>query len=161
MKIKINLLNSESVKEAIFKIDKYKKSLPEKANRIVTELAKMGAQIVEYSYSENIYEDYEVSCIVNGNSAMIIAEGDDVVFLEFGAGVLTNDYTEGMETEGLPPIYPGSYSETEGLKMFSRYGYWFHAGKKYTGLVPMRGFYFASKEIKEQAVEVAKKVFKR
>lgn len=135
--------------------------MSDKANRIVSELAKRGAQIVEYSYSANVYEDYEVSCVVNGNSAMIIAEGDDVVFLEFGAGVNTEDYTGEMETEGLPPIYPGSYSETEGLKMFSRYGYWFHEGKKYTGLQPMRGFYFASKDIKEQAVDVAIRVFRR
>lgn len=161
MKIRVNIYNPESIDNAIQKIDAYKKSLQAKANEIASKLAVLGAQIVEYAYMDD-ESDYEISCIVNGNSSMIIAEGFDVLFLEFGTGVYTEDHTAEMETEGLPPIYAGSYSQTEGKGHFTpQHPYWYYDHKRYEGSIPMRGFYMASKEMKDEAVEIAKKVFKK
>lgn len=162
MKIKITL-DKDSIDTAIAQVKAYKKSLNAKVERIVEELANMGARIVESQYAIPMDDsDYDVSCIVNGNNAMIIAEGDGVIFLEFGTGVDVTDKTQefGMETEGLPPIYPGSWSETEGSGVFAKHGHWHYKGVDYTGTMATMGFYFASKEIREKAVNVAKKVFR-
>jgi len=161
LKIKINALDPESIDNAIREIERYKNSLQSKVEEILSQLAVMGMEVVDYAYGGND-EEYEISCIVNGNNAMIIAEGSEVVFLEFGTGVYTEDHTYEMETEGLPPIFAGSYSQTEGTGQFrAGHEYWYYNHKRYVGSIPMRGFYMASKEIREQAVQVAIKVFKK
>ena len=161
MKIKINVLDRDSIDNAISRIKAYSKTLQDKANEIASQLVIMGAQVVDYAYGGND-EDYEITCITEGNRSMIIAEGAEVLFLEFGTGVYTEDHTYDMETEGLPPIFAGSYSQTEGMGHF-RVGheYWYYDRKKYVGSIPMRGFYMASKEMREQAVQIAIKVFKK
>lgn len=161
MKLKINVFDEKSVEDAIAKINDYSKTLQGKADEIVARLTEIGRQVVDYQYSLS-HEEYEVSCIVKGNSSMIIAEGDNVMFLEFGTGVYTDDHTEEMEAEGLPPIFAGSYSQSEGMGHFRPdHQYWYYEGVKYQGTLPLQGFYFASKEIREQAVEIAIKVFKK
>lgn len=160
--IKVNLFDTESIDRAISKIKQYQAALDKKVNEIVEKLAQLGAEVVEFQYYSTHEDYYEVSCIVNGNSSMIIAEGENVMFLEFGTGVYTEDHTEEMETKGLPVIFPGSWSNTEGMGQFRPdHQYWFHKHVMYQGTLPSRGFYFASKEIKEQAVGIAKKVFKK
>lgn len=170
MRIRINPLDPDSIDRAIIKLNEYKLSLQQKTEEIVRRLTVLGGQVVEYYYSAAESNpdfdgvDYEVTCIVNGNSSMIIAEGLDVVFLEFGAGVGVRDDTlaAGMETKGLPPIFPGSYSQLEGSGHFRPgHEYWYYNRHRYESLPAYQGFYFASKEIKEQAVEIAKKVFKK
>ena len=163
MRIRINILDRDSIDNAIKRVKDYQKSLDSKVNEIVSKLAVLGMQVVEYQYnSSEDYAVYEVSCITNGDSSMIIAEGENVMFLEFGTGVYTEDHTDEMETKGLPVIFPGSWSNTEGMGQFRPdHQYWFHKHVMYQGTLPSRGFYFASKEIKEQAVDIAKKVFKK
>lgn len=160
MKIRVNVLDPSSIDEAIAELKKYSKNLQEKATEIVTELGLRGREIVDTQYSMvEEYEIYNVDCIVNGTSAMIIAEGDSVVFLEFGTGVDVEDNSSEMETAGLPIIASGSWSATEGRGTFVRHGHWHYNGVDYTGTMPTHGFHFASKEIKEKAVEVAKRIF--
>ena len=163
MKIKINPYSKESVENAITQIKTYRDTIEPKVNEILSQLTALGGQIVEYQYySPNAEYDTEVSCIVNGNSSMIIAEGLNVMFLEFGTGIYTEDNSEEMESEGLPPIFAGSYSQSEGTGQFRPdHQYWYYNRVKYAGTLPTHGFYFASKEIKKQAVEIAKKVFKK
>lgn len=164
MRIRVNLLSEDSVREAIKQIRYYRKEVQRRANEVVSVLARMGTEIVDTQFSiVNEHDPPEVYCLVNGNSAMIIAEGDNVVFLEFGTGVDVTDKTQelGMETEGLPPIYAGSWSETMGRGTFARYGWWHYKGQLYTGTMATQGFYFASKEIREKAVEEAKRIFRK
>lgn len=163
MRIRVNLLSEDSVKEALKQIKDYTKEVERRANEVISYLVEKGSRIVDAQYSL-VDEDkpYEVYCLVNGNSAMIIAEGENVVFLEFGTGVDVRDYTSGeMETEGLPPIYSSSWSQLEGTGTFYRHGHWHYNGKDYTGTMATQGFYFASKEIREHAVEEAKRIFRK
>ena len=161
MRIKVNVFDPQSIENAIKGLNFYSKTLELKASEVLGLLAERGKEIVDYSYSLSD-EDCEVSCIVNGNSSMIIAEGQNVMFLEFGTGVYTDDFSDEMETKGLPPIFAGSYSQTEGRGHFRPdHQYWYYNRVMYQGTLPTRGFYFASKDIKEQAVEIAKKVFKK
>lgn len=162
MKIKVNISDAQSIANAVSQIKNYEKSLDAKAQSVLTELAKKATKTVSMYFAWGEGDDYDVSCVVNGNNAMIIAEGSDVVFLEFGAGTETEDHTAGMESEGLPPIYPGSYSQLEGRGFFREdHQFWYYDHKKYTKLTPTRGFFYASQEIKDEAVKVAIKVFKK
>lgn len=155
------MLEPKSVQDALSRIKDYTASLQRKANEVCARLSVIGKQVVDYQYSLS-HEEYEVSCVSNGNSSMIIAEGNNVLFLEFGTGVYTDDFTEDMETKGLPPIFAGSYSQSEGMGHFRPdHQYWYYDGVKYQGTLPMQGFYFASKEIRERAVEEAKRVFRK
>jgi len=161
LNIKVDVFDPQSIIEAKKKIIFYSRIFNAKVEKIVEELTKLGTEIVDYQYNLS-HEEYDVSCIVNGNSSMIIAEGQNVMFLEFGTGVYTEDTTDEMETEGLPPIFAGSYSQTEGRGHFRPdHQYWYYNRVKYQGTLPTRGFYFASREIKEQAVDIAVKVFKK
>lgn len=162
MRIKINPYDIDSVNKAIQQVKDYQKSFDKKIDEILNELVNLGARRVETQFAlVTEYEPYDISCEVVGNNAMIIAEGENVIFLEFGTGVEVVDTTDEMETEGLPPIYKGSWSETEGTGMFARNGYWYYNGHKYQGTMATQGFYLASKDIKEQAVKIARRVFKR
>ena len=163
MKIKINPYDPNSVQNAIDKVNNYKNGLKGKIQTIIEKLSVLGVKIVDAQYSTGSENDlYEVYCIVNGNESMIIAEGDGVMFLEFGAGMWTTDYTYETESEGLPSIEPGSYSQTEG-RGFYRPGheFWYFEHHKYRAIEPTLGFYFAKREIMDQAVEIAKRVFKK
>lgn len=163
MNIKVNISDPASVTNAVNKIAIYQSKIESKITEVLSRLVQMGAKIVDFQYSTSIDDyDYEVSCIVNGDNAMIIAEGSDVMFLEFGAGVWTIDTTAENESSGLPPIEEGSYSQTEGMGQFRpNHRYWYYEGKRYIGIRGTHGFYFASDEIKEQAVNEAIKVFKK
>ena len=163
-KIKVNLFDIESINNAINQIKLYQISLDKKIEEVLSRLSTLGVEVIEYQYGLSHEDYYEVDCIVNGNSSMIIAEGENVMFLEFGTGIYTDDYTEEgeVESQGLPVIFPGSWSNTEGMGQFRPdHQYWYHKHVMYQGTLPTRGFYFASKEIKAQAVDIAKKVFKK
>lgn len=158
MKIKCNIYDPDSISEAIAKINAYKDKVNKKASIIVDRLSKLGEKVVDEHFIDS-GETYNLSCKVNGNSSMIIATGENVIFLEFGTGNYTEDHTDEMETSGLPPIFGGSWSATEGSGVYATRGRWYYKGVRYVGTDPMRGFYFASKEIKEKALETAIKVF--
>lgn len=160
MKIKLRL-TPESIDNAIAELKKYSINLQDKANEIARELAYLGRNVVDTHYAQS-HELYVLYVDVVENTAMVIAVGDNVVFLEFGTGVYADDHTEGMETEGLPPIYGGAWSQSEGMGHFRPdHQYWYYEGIKYQGTLPMQGFYFASKEIQNRAVEIARQVFKK
>lgn len=162
MKIKVNIYDPDSIKDAIDQVNSYSKWLETKIEEIISRLADLGEQIVDSHYSQS-GEAFITYCEKNRDSAMIIAVGDNVVFLEFGTGFDVQDKREdlGMETEGLPEIYGGSWSETEGRGTFARHGHWHYRNVDYTGTEARLGFYFASKAIRDKAVEIAKEVFNR
>lgn len=160
MLVKIDILNPTSIQNAIDELNNYKNDLKRKATEICSRLAEIGREVVETEYSQGYDKDFKVTCYVNGNSSMIVAEGSEVVFLEFGAGVYTIDTTEGNETEGLPLIEEGSWSRTEGVGQFTpTHRYWYYHKQRFVGIHGTHGFYFASDEIKERAIEEARKVF--
>lgn len=160
MKIQINISDPDSIDKAIQKIKDYRESFKAKVNEIVSRLTELGAQVVDYQYSGLLDQEYEVTCIVKGNHSMIIAEGDSVMFLEFGTGVDTD--SEYGESEGFTIVEKGMWSQTWGKGQFvpNEHEHWYYRDVKYEGTKPTYGFMFASKEIKEQGVEIAKKVFR-
>ena len=78
---------------------------------------------------------------------LISANGEGVVFLEFGAGDTTDygdhgDWTAKMAANGIP-IVKGSYSSTIGSGEYARTGQWHFGGEVYRGVFPRRALYQA------------------
>ena len=164
MEINIDLNDFSSIGKAIKQLEDYRDSLDEKLKRVARELSEIGVPIVLVAYNNGTFEgnsDYDVRVENTENGCKLVAEGQDVCFLEFGAGTTTTSY-EGEGQEGLPPIYPGSWSREGGGAlggMFDLYGYWIWNGERYVNLEPTLGLYKASEEMQRRAVEITKKVF--
>lgn len=87
----------------------------------------------------------------------ISAEGEDVLFIEFGtgdrAGVLAPWYDQ------VPPeARPGSWSESH-ARMYSRYGFWVFGGQIYHYTEPHPAFYDAYQAMVEALPQIAQEVF--
>lgn len=162
MTINVDLFNTKSIDEAIKRLDDYNKKFVKACDKIEEELARLGAMIVDNNY-QMIADSgtYVVDWVQTKDGWMAIAQGDTVVFLEFGTGILTQDYPH-PKSEGLPRIAPGEWSQTEGSGQYivGVHEYWHYRGKKYTGSVATHGFYFAKKELKERGVQIALGIFK-
>ena len=87
----------------------------------------------------------------------ISAEGEDVLFIEFGtgdrAGVLSPLYDE------VPAdARPGSWSETH-AQQYSTQGFWYFGGKRYEFTEPHPAFYDAYQAMVEALPQIAQEVF--
>ena len=91
------------------------------------------------------------------------ADGDAVVFLEYGAGdqAGAGDF-EGQdlnfEEDSGVMIYPGSYSE-ENAQEYSSWGVWFFGGQVYHEIQPRRGMLHASQIVKVDLADTNSKAY--
>ena len=93
------------------------------------------------------------------NGYKISAEGEDVLFIEFGtgdrAGVLSPWYDE------VPAdARPGSWSETH-AQQYSTQGFWYFGGKRYEFTEPHPAFYDAYQAMVEALPQIAQEVFSK
>ena len=162
--IKVNLLKENSIDRAIAELQKYTERLTKRAEKIANDLTKIGAKIVDdrYKMSHEEYVVYYLTAKDRGKkTCLIVAEGENVMFLEFGTGIYTDDFSDEFDHDTLPPIFGGSWSQTEGMGHFRPdHQYWYYNRVKYQGTLPMMGFYFATKEMKEQAETIVREAFK-
>ena len=120
------------------------------------ELCELAVDVVERKYSVrsgsgNTDFHTEIEELPNGYRMSV--SGEDVGFLEFGAGVFTEP-DEFANQVGYS-IYPGSWSE-EHSKAFADRGFWLYRGIPYTGISPSHGMHEAYEEILNEFDERAK-----
>lgn len=105
---------------------------------------------------------------VHGNHAMvwtepsdhgykIVAEGEDVLFIEFGAGNAAGS-TAGLYDDVPSVVRPGSWSETH-AKQYVMYGNWWFGGVAYVEVVPTPAFYYAYEYMVQNLPQIAQEVF--
>ncbi len=125
-----------------------------------TELLEEGVKVVDYFYStaQGQSKPYTVSLDPIDKGVALVAKGEDVVFREFGAGTAAHNHFP--NAKDLPPIYPGSWSETEGYGEFATYGSWHHKGHKYTSIAPTLGMFHALDVIRHNIHNYAERVMK-
>lgn len=157
----VNLLNPQSLDDAIKRLREDAKRIKKAKMEIARRLAEIGVEVVKVNFASATSFDkiggYKVNEPVKTENGYIVeAVGDRVVFIEFGSGLGTQDYEH--EGEGLPPIYPGSYSQTEGAGMFipGEHEYWFYRRRLYRGTPSAHGFHQAKEQIIQQAREIAR-----
>lgn len=164
-------LSAKGMDTLIKEIKNYQKWLEQTVKVYVKELAKVGVEVASVKFGNAIYDgtnDVTVSVKEDGSAAIVRADGQAVLFIEFGTGV--------------------KYPDDHPLQMYERgtYGYglganeegWHYSGDpgsngervtqgKWTGRVHTFGnpanacMYGTVRELEEQMDDIAKRVFKR
>lgn len=150
--INISSLSAGDINKAIRELEAYRDSLESKTDELCRVLAEEGAMVAQDSYGSSV----AVDVVPSEHGSKINANGDAVVFMEFGAG----DATSASElAENLPfEVSKGSYSR-ENAKQYSRWGYWWFGGHVMTEVVPRRGLLNATRHIEDVYERRAREVF--
>lgn len=135
------------------------KRLSERGQKICLRLAEIGKSEAETHFTpEAGNSDVTLSVVPTAEGAELIAEGDDLYFMEFGAGTQAG---AGYDTGTIEPpveITPGSYSGSLGTGKFIKDGYWHYGGQRMDAITPQMGMYHAYKASEAQAQKVAEEV---
>ena len=154
-------LNTRSIDAAMKTLQAYKQSLDRKLDELCRRLAQLGAVSISLGYSRAVYsgkKDISVSVEPIENGYAILAEGESVLFVEFGAGVT---YGYGHPQAGELGMGPGTYPDGKG-HWNSPNGWWLpkEAGGGHTyGNPPSMTMYQTAKELQDAVLRVAKEVF--
>lgn len=155
--IEIDLFDPQSIDAAVKQLRKFAKERERKIDLYLMKLAQLGEVTAQRAYGgqvqvrahKNRYRQWEVR-----------ADGDQVIFLEFGAGVYTEDHALTIGSNLNIIIAPGGWSETEGEGTWGR---WVADGKpldKYPyNQRPRAGMYEAYKAIVANQDRIAEEVF--
>lgn len=162
------------INKVIGKLRAYQKSLEDKQKRLLKELADVGIDVADVQFKEAQY-DGENDTIVNGapewmgdNKLFITATGQSITFIEFGTGV---HYVEQHPNAAALGFIRGEFGKGKGSR-----DTWAYYGSEGTngqvikesskgnvvlthGNPPARAMYNASKEMRNQVVDIARTVF--
>ena len=147
--ISISVTRTGDALERVQKLLNVKASVAEIAKR----LCEVGEPIIRATHGNHA----RVWTEPTENGYKISAEGEDVLFIEFGtgdrAGVLSPLYDE------VPAdARPGSWSETH-AQQYSTQGFWYFGGKRYEFTEPHPAFYDAYQAMVEALPQIAQEVF--
>lgn len=149
-----------SVRAVQEELERYKESLEKKGMEICRRLAEIGMNVASIRYATGSIDgntDVDVSVEPIENGYKVTANGEDVFFLEFGAGVAAGF---NYDTSVIAPpvdITPGSWSKDH-ARQFTEKGHWYYGGRKYDMVTPRMGMYSAIKEVEQNIARVAKEV---
>lgn len=180
-KIKVNVLSLSSIEKSIKELKEYKDSLNDKCREVVKRLTEEALKIISLKIAEAaitvettssgtqietgqdfagdpsvIYEDTP-----KGNKATISVKGEDIIFIEFGAGVYyngpagTSPHPKG-ETFG---FVIGGYGKGMGVNKV--WGYYGDDGELHLthGVKATMPMYSAIMEVAQLAPAICKEVF--
>lgn len=163
MKIQIDVFDSKSIDDAIRQLEEYEKDLNRKAQMLCERLADMGAMYAEWNFSGVLYAsdsiDYQITVERTENDKYVIkANGQSVLFMEFGAGIKHGYGHPQADEFGMGPgTYPGKGHWDDPN------GWWFgekgHRTHTY-GNAPGMPMYNAAKDLRSEIQQVAQEVFK-
>ena len=160
----ISILNLDKV---LSSIERYQKDLENKVKTLMERLAILGAYRARVEFSNAMYagtNDVEVSVEETATGYKIIAQGQAVLFVEFGTGILNPEHPQSDEFG----FTHGTYGQGKGAneKGWVYLGEQGNAGQplregvyRTYGNPPAKAMYFASKDIKEELYRIAKEVF--
>lgn len=158
--MKVTITGIDDVLAKLKKVETVDKALKE----VCLELLQEAEQIVITKYGLRGSEgndDFTTDIRMEQNGGTLYISGEDVGFLEFGAGVFTepNEFTSEVDY----PVYPGSWSESHphsenpNARYFAKNGFWWWSNVRYTGLSPTRGAMTALEHIRNTVDEAVQK----
>lgn len=163
-------LNTKDINKAISELEKYKQEFQKKVDTYRRRIAEEIATTVTLNFNSAEMEDVikgtprkpEVTVKVDerGNIAVVVVDGEDAIWCEFGAGVYHN---------GSAGSSPHPYGQSLGFVIGS-YGKGYGKGKAWGyyedgELIITRGtpasmpMYNAVQEVAKKAIEIAREVF--
>lgn len=154
-------LNPSSIEKAIAELKEYKEWVVRKTNELNERLALIGTAEAARRFGAAIYDgenDVKLSAVPIEHGWKIVAEGQAVCFIEFGAGVYHNGAEPYPNPRPAGVVGIGEYGQGKG----KRQGWMFYDGD---ALVFTRGnpaampMFHASEAIKRDLEKVAKEVF--
>lgn len=163
MKLTVSL-DYDDLSRALREINAYKKSFNAKVDEFLRRLCEYGADIAQEQFNTDrgknpipnglVMVGYEK---VEDNVYRLIANGEQVCFLEFGTGVYAGNGHPYAKTAPVK-VYPGSYSEDHG----GTYADWINKGAqgeyRFNGY-PTYAMLTAYNMMKDYALELAREVF--
>ena len=114
--IQIDPFNPKSIQVAIKALDREKKRIERKTDELTRYLAELGAIRASYNFSHAMYvgdNDVELSVRKIKNGYSIVANGEDVCFIEFGSGAKYGYGHPKANTEDGHTFGPGTWSLSE------------------------------------------------
>jgi hypothetical protein len=159
--IKVSL-SAMSIGQAIKELQAYRDSLESRKQQLLEELANIGVREASVRFTTAMYDgvnDSEVTLEPIEDGYRIVAKGQAVAFIEFGAGVYHNpsEPYPNPRPDGIVGI--GEYGHGRGKQ--PAWGFKDESGN----LVITRGnpaampMWFASEEMRNSILKIAKKVF--
>lgn len=163
-------LSVSGINKAIKELAKYKQEFLEKEKRLVKGLADIGLREATVRFTSAAYDgvnDVSVSLVKTTNGYAIMAKGNAVAFIEFGAGVYHNpsEPYPAPRPEGIVGI--GEYGQGKGTRRA-----WFYYGDagsngeiQENGAVKTRGnpaampLWYTSQEMEKSIMRVVREVF--
>jgi hypothetical protein len=163
MRIVINPLDPKSVADALAQVQKYKKDFLAKEQEFVRRLADIGVRVAQAGFSMADYDgvnDVSVSMVQTGNGYSVVASGETVGFIEFGAGVKYPEW-DNTDMDYTPPKH-GTYGKGQGA---NHNGWWFKQNEggraRHTyGNQPAEAMKSARDEMVERITQIAREVWK-
>lgn len=164
-------LNEAEIDRAIKEIETYKRRFLEKVETfrkcVAEEIAKAAEENFSIAEMDDVVNgnprkpDVKVYVDERGGISVVVAEGEDAVFCEFGAGV----YHNGAAGSSPHPkgsdlgLTIGSYGKGHGKQ--TAWGYYDDGGNLVItrGTVAQLPMYHAAREVAARAVEIAREVF--
>lgn len=161
--MKINVqLSKKSIQSAIAQLEEYRNSLDAKAKRLAERLATIGKEDASIRFTQAFYDGYndtEVSVETSETGYVVVASGEAVCFIEFGAGVYFNGSEPYPNPRPAGVVGIGEYGQGKGKRQ----------GWVYLDMNDQRVFtrgspaampmYFATKEMRDALTEIAREVF--
>lgn len=157
-------LNTKDIELLIKELDDYKKALDEKCQELIDRLAAEGVTRAQWRFDMATYDGdgkVKVEAVPDGKlRTYVVATGDAVLFIEFGAGYLMG-YGHPEPMGYGPGTYPGKGHWDDPN------GWWLPKAvqeatgkKKSFGNPPAAAMYTTVKDLEERIAEIASEVFK-
>lgn len=162
MKITVDPFDKTSIDRAIKTLNRYKRTFAYKEKMLRQRLASIGATLVSLEFSRAIYSgtnDVTVRVDDDGTKATVYAEGEAVMFIEFGTG---DKYGHGHPMNEEFGYGPGTYSDGPNGKHHwnDPKGWYFGHGQHTFGNPPNMAMIHARDEMVARVTEIAREVFR-
>ena len=160
--ISFNVFDPDSIDRAVAQLEAYETSLDQKAKELCERLAQMGALYAEWNFTGVLYAG-DTGCQItveqqSENSYVVNADGQAVLFMEFGAGAKHGyGHPKAQELGMGPGTYPNGKGHWDDPK-----GWWFGEKGNWThtyGNAPGMPMYNAAQDIRNEILQVAQEVF--
>lgn len=149
-------LDVNGLSNAVEYLHRLEQVMPQAVKNAAQRLAEGAKQTAEISFGmadQFGNYDYEVLVESTDDGSIVIARGDDVIFLEFGAGAGT-DPSDIMVQDTEAYVAEGAWSRVYGTGEYYKYGSWHYKGTKFYLLEPSNAMAHAYEWIQENGERI-------
>ena len=154
----------EDIKKTIRQLEKEKELIRKKKSEFVAKIAMEIYKEIRNNLGSISAKEEEARGInvtaekTETDHYRIVAQGENIAFIEFGAGTAVKPQVLKDSNGGMIPNYPGAWSEDHS-RQFVDNGYWYHNGRQYTFKVSYAPVHFAVTYVRANIQKIAREIF--